>query len=132
FAVDTSHSRQAMNFLPVNFGLSGYTGMAMYLGAIVCFLLAVFRRPIIGIYFLIPLLPLQTIRYRLNEFPLGGSIIGVMLLGVTLGILKQRRPLFPKTPFTTILVLFGVYTFISLWQGSFYLDSDLPLPGNPR
>jgi putative inorganic carbon (hco3(-)) transporter len=116
----------------MHFGLEPYVPYVLYLGAIVAFLLAVFRKPIYGIYFLLPLIPLQTLRYRLNEFPLGASIVGIMLLGVVLGLWREGKPILRKSPWTGILLVYGVFTFISLWLGSFYLDRALPLPGDER
>jgi O-antigen ligase len=118
--------------LPVNFGLSGYAGLMLYITAVAALILTIFYRPIIGIYYLIPLLPLQTIRYRLNGFPLGASIIGVMLVAVAVGLMKQGRPILPRTRWTVLFCVFGIYTFVSLWLGSFYLGSNLPFPGEPR
>jgi hypothetical protein len=54
----------------------------LYFGAISAFLLSLFWRPRIGIYYLIPLLPLQTTRYKLFVFPLGNKLVYVLLLGV--------------------------------------------------
>jgi len=116
----------------MHFGLEPYIPYVLYLAAIVAFLLAIFRKPIYGIYFLLPLIPLQTLRYRLNEFPLGASIVGIMLLGVVLGLWREGKPILPKSPWTGVLLVYGVFTFISLWLGSFYLDSALPLPGDAR
>jgi putative inorganic carbon (hco3(-)) transporter len=118
--------------LPYNFGLSGYLGWALYIGAVACFLLTIFWRPIFGIYYLIPLIPLQTIRYKLNAFPLGASVVGLMLAAVALGLLRQRRSVLTKTPWTVIICVFGSYTLVSLWQGWLYLGGDMPLPGEAR
>ena len=112
--------------------LGGSFGLVLYLSAVAALLLSIFWRPIAGIYYLIPLFPLQTIRYKLQEFPLGASIIGVMLAAVAIGLLRQGRPLFVKSRWTLILGLFFGYTFISLCFGSVYLGTGLPLPGDPR
>jgi len=69
----------------VHFGLEQYVPLTLYIGAIVAFLLSLFWRPQAGLYFLIPLLPLQTIRYRILDFPLGNKLIDMLLLGVVLG-----------------------------------------------
>jgi O-antigen ligase len=118
--------------LPINFGLSGYAGLALYVAGIVALLLTVFRSPIVGVYYLVPLIPLQTIRYRLNEYPLGASVIGVMVAGIAIGLLRQRRSPIPRTPWTLIICFLCAYTFISLWQGSSYLGTGFPAPGETR
>jgi putative inorganic carbon (HCO3(-)) transporter len=116
----------------IHFGLEGTTGLLLYLAAIVCLIATIFWRPIVGIFFLLPLIPLQTVRYRMNEYPLGASIVGVILLGVAIGLLRQRRPILPKTPWTTLLVIYTIYTLLSLIWGSVYLGAPFPRPGDPR
>jgi putative inorganic carbon (hco3(-)) transporter len=115
-----------------HFGLEPYVAIVLYIAMIVAFLGSVFRSSIIGIYFLLPLIPLQTIRYRLAEFPLGASVVGVILLGVILGLLREGKPIIRKTLFTGIVVVYVVFTFFSLFLGSFSIDRPLPLPGDAR
>ena len=106
-----------------NFGLEGYLPYALGAAAILAVLLSLFRRAIFGIYFLVPLLPLQTIRYRLNDLPLGSSIVYVMLLAIGIGVLREGKPLFPKTPWTWCLAIYTLFLFVSLWTGAGYLNS---------
>jgi putative inorganic carbon (hco3(-)) transporter len=113
-------------------GLEGFLPTVLYCGAIVAFLLAIFWRPSAGIFFLLPLIPLQTVRYRLNGMPLGASLFGIMLLGVALGLWRKGMTVFPKSPWTRFLAIFGVFTFLSLCLGSFYLEKPMPLPGDAR
>lgn len=116
----------------MHFGLEGIVGLALYLAFICASLLSVFWRPVVGIFYLLPLIPLQTIRYRMNEYPLGGSVVGIILVAVALGVLRKGGPLFPKTPWTKLLLVYVPFTFLSLCFGSFYLGKPLPLPGDPR
>jgi len=115
-----------------NFGLSGYLPYILYAAAIAAVLLSIFRRAIFGLYFLIPLIPLQTIRYRLNDLPLGASFVYIMLLAIGIGLLREHRPLFPKTAWTIPLSIFMLFTLASLWAGAAYLNAPLPLPGDQR
>jgi len=94
---------------------------------IVCFLLSVFWKPTIGLYLLIPFLPLQTIRYRIHGYFLGAQFIDLLLLGVILGLKRQGRPIFPKTPLTGLLFTYVVFTYLSMLRGSFFLGRELPL-----
>ena len=66
----------------MHFGLEQYVPWVLYLSATAAFLLSLFWRPQVGLYFLVPLLPLQTIRYRLMDMPLGNKLIDILLLGV--------------------------------------------------
>src|SRR5437868_14254604 len=99
-------------------GLEGYVGYVLYSVAIIAFLLSVFWRPIVGIYYLILLVPLQTVRYRLNEFPLGPSLLGIMLIGVALGLLRSGQPVFPSPSWKRFLAIFAGFTSVPLCLGS--------------
>jgi putative inorganic carbon (hco3(-)) transporter len=116
----------------MHFGLESYVPYVLYCAGIVACLLSVFWRPITGIFFLIPLIPLQTVRYHLNDFPLGESVMGVVMLAVVVGLLRHDQPVLPKTPWTKLLCIYGIFTFVSLCLGSLYLGRPLPLPGDPR
>jgi len=61
-------------------------GIILYVGAIVAVLASICWRPVVGIFYLVPLIPLQTARYRLNVFPLGASVIAIVLLAVAIGL----------------------------------------------
>jgi putative inorganic carbon (HCO3(-)) transporter len=117
----------------VHLGLEQFVPLALYVAAIVAFLLSLFWRPHVGLYFLIPLLPLQTIRYKILDLPLGNKLIDILLLGVVLGAAFKGGFRFAKTPMNKILILFGVFCYIQLWRGSFFLDTALPLSiSDPR
>ena len=116
----------------INFGLEGYLGPLLYGLAVVLVVYSLFWRPIAGLYVLVPLLPLQTIRYRLQDYPLGGSVTGVILLAVAIGLLLKRRPILARTPWNITLLCFCVFTFISLCWGSLYLNAPLFKPGDER
>ena len=117
----------------MHFGLEPLVPMALYVGAAVAFLLSLFWRPQVGLYFLIPLLPLQTIRYRIMDFPLGNKLIDVLLLGVILGAAFRGWFRLGKMPMIKLVLLFGVFCYVQLWRGAFYLDSALPLwTSDPR
>jgi putative inorganic carbon (HCO3(-)) transporter len=110
----------------INFGLEGYLGGTLYVLAIWLILYSIFKRPIAGLYVLVPMIPLQTIRYRLQDYPLGGSVVGITLLAVAIGLLLRRRPILKRTPWDVLLVVFCVFTFASLCWGSLYLKQPLP------
>lgn len=117
----------------MHFGLEPLVPMALYVGAAVAFLLSLFWRPQVGLYFLIPLLPLQTIRYRIMDFPLGNKLIDILLLGVILGAAFRGWFRVGKMPMIKLVLLFGVFCYVQLWRGAFYLDSALPLStSDPR
>jgi len=117
----------------VHFGLEQYVPLTLYIGAIAAFLLSLFWRPQAGLYFLVPLLPLQTIRYRILDFPLGNKLIDMLLLGVVLGAIFKGSFRFARTPMNKLLIFFGIFCYIQLWRGAFFLNWAMPLSiSDPR
>ena len=53
---------------------SGSIPLLLYIAGLAAFLASVFWRPEVGIYYIVPLLPLQTIRYRLHRIPPGSPV----------------------------------------------------------
>lgn len=105
----------------------------MYAAAVVALLLSLFWRPHVGLYFIIPLLPLQTLRYRIGDFPFGNKLVDIMLLGVLLGSFFKNGFHITKTPLNKLLLLFALFCYVQLWRGSFFLNTALPLsPDDPR
>jgi len=98
----------------------------LYPAAIIAFFLS-FSRPQLGIYYLVLVLPLQTMRYEIQSYPLGGSIIDIVLLGVLVGALLHRdEALFSELPVKWVLLVSFIYWYASLWHGSYSLS--LPWP----
>jgi putative inorganic carbon (HCO3(-)) transporter len=117
----------------VHFGLEQFVPLALYIAAVAAFLLSLFWRPQAGLYFLIPLLPLQTLRYRIVDFPLGNKLIDMMLLGVVLGAMFKGGFRFAKTPMNKLLIVFGIFCYVQLCRGAFFLNSEMPLSiSDPR
>lgn len=114
----------------IHFGLEHYAPLLLYIGMLAAFFGSVFWRPSLGIYLLVVTLPLQTGRYLLQTFPLGAQFVDILLLGVILGLLVQKKFVRPKTNLTGILLLFAVFCYFSLWEGSFFLNAPLPLSIN--
>jgi putative inorganic carbon (HCO3(-)) transporter len=115
-------------------GLEGYLPMLLYVGGIVACLLSLFWRPHIGLYYLVPLIPLQTVRYRLHAWPAGRSVIDIVLLAVILGLyFHNHGRVFVSTAMNRLLIVFIVFHYITLWRGAFFLDCPLPISiSDPR
>jgi O-antigen ligase len=111
----------------IHFGLEHYAPLVLYIAMFATFVGSVFWRPSLGIYLLVVTLPLQTGRYLLQTFPLGAQFVDILLLGVILGLVVQRKFALPRTNLTGILLLFGVFCYFSLWEGSFFLNAPYPL-----
>jgi putative inorganic carbon (hco3(-)) transporter len=111
----------------MHLGLDGVTATVLWIAEIVFFFLSIFWRPAAGLYLLIPLLPLQTLRYRLHGYFLGAQFVDILLLGVILGLRRRREPIFARTPLTALLFIYTAFTFLSMFEGSFFLGIGLPL-----
>jgi len=118
--------------MSLHFGLEGSLGILLYLSAIAAVFASIFWRPVAGILYLVPLIPLQTVRYRLNAYPLGASVMAIVLMAVAVGLLRRKRPILTKTPWTVLIGIYAGFTFLSLILGSFYLGAPLPFPGSER
>ena len=113
----------------MHLGLTGTSlpALVLYYGGILAFLLSCFWRPEVGLYFLVPMLPLQTMRYRIHVFPLGALFVDILVLGVAIGLWRKGRPILPKTPLNRILLTFAILTYALLWRGTFSINAGLPL-----
>jgi O-antigen ligase len=117
----------------MHLGLEGFLPLPLYLAGIAAVLLAAFKRSVFGLYYLTPLIPLQTLRYSLNGFPLGQSVVDIVLVSVIVGLLRERRSIRPRTPLDLVVFAYGGYTLISLFWGSFSMNLPMPLsPADPR
>lgn len=105
-----------------HFGLDGYLGMMLYLAGMFSVVLSLWK-PKIGLFYLIPLLPLQTTRYRMNQYPEGSALVTLILLAVTIGLLLRREGLFSKTPWSVLLAIYGGYQLMTLFVGIGFLPS---------
>lgn len=115
-----------MNFA-LHLGLDANFSVIMYVGAILAFLLSVFWKPEIGLYYLVPFLPMQTVRYRLIPYPLGQHFVDIMLLGIILGTILRGGRLIPRSPMNRLFAVIGILTYVGLWRGWLFLGGDMPL-----
>ncbi len=104
-------------------GLSGYI---LYGVLWIVLLATIFWRPVYGIFLLVPLLPLQALRARLNFLPLGAQFIDLMLVAVILGQLIKREHIFVDNPIRKYLLFYIGFTYVSLWWGALYLGGEYP------
>ena len=116
-----------------HFGLENVGPALLYYSGVIAFFLALFWRPTFGLFYLVPLIPLQTVRAWMNPFPLGQSAQDLFLLAIALGLLRRGEKIIPETPLTKFLLYMTLYLYISLWLGSLFAGLALPLwIDNPR
>jgi putative inorganic carbon (HCO3(-)) transporter len=108
-------------------GLGHFLPLALYFVLLSAIGLALFGRPRVTLYILIPLLPLQTARARLAEFPLGANIFHLTILAALAGGYFFCKGARPKVPFNRILVIYLVFIYVSMWFGALMLGAPLPV-----
>lgn len=84
-----------------------------------------------GLLFLVPLLPLQNIMEKFQQFPFGKDFNDILLIVMLIGWIiykgSKREQLFCKTSYNIILFSYFIFTYFTLWQGSSFLGAAVPL-----
>lgn len=112
--------------LELGTGVGQLIPLLIYMAAIGAAISAIVWGPQYGLYFLIPMLPLQTTRYRLHPYFLGDNLVDIILLCVGIGILiRARGGVIPKSPMNKILAFFAIFLYVSLSRGSSYLGQSM-------
>lgn len=107
-------------------GLGAYFPILLYLTSLAGAMVSLVR-PVVGIWILTLILPLQGGRFRLFEYPLGARLLELLLLGVTIGVVMNGGSILPPKPMRKVIVLLCVITYASLWIGAFLLPT-VPFP----
>lgn len=113
----------------IGFGGLGTTSLALYVLAICAIPLAIFWRPVVAVYLLVPLMPLQTLRYQIQVLPFGDKFVDALLLSVLIGLYVHRAEarVLPETRLNKFLFRYCVFLFIMVWYGSFILHLPWPI-----
>src|SRR5208282_5441268 len=108
-------------------------GLFIYIGAVISCAWSLMR-PQMGIYYLVVVFPLQTLRYEAMAFPFGAQIIDLVLLSVVIGMyMHGEAPLFSGMPMKRLILVFAACWYVSLWRGSYLWGLPWPLSiGDPR
>lgn len=116
--------------MELGLGLTKIIPLLLYLGMILVLLLTLLYRIEIGIYFLVPLLPQQSVLDGVAKYPGGKDIVDFLILAMLLRwwFTSSRRPegFMLKTPANTAIFWLIIWTYAELWLGS--LNLSLPLP----
>lgn len=111
----------------IHFGLEHVLPLVLYVAMYATFAISVLWRPSVGVYLLALTLPLQTGRFQLHQFPLGPQFLDILMLGTVLGLVLKGQPVIPRTGINKVLVVFAVFCYFSLWEGSFFIDAPFPI-----
>lgn len=111
-------------------GLKFVAPALLYLAAWIIAILCLSGRVRIGLYFMVPLYPLQNVIDKLHAFPLGKDINDIILICMLIGWVvssgMHREKAGQKTAYTGLLIFTIFYTYFTLWKGSIFLGTSLP------
>ncbi len=107
-------------------GIGHFIPLIAYLGFWVVSLLAIFKKPVWGLYYMIPFLPYRTMRDHFLDWPLGGNVLTILVLATLLGAVVRGKRL-PKNRMYLIWLVFGFYLYLSMWMGSALTAAPAPL-----
>ncbi len=112
-------------------GLS-FTSLLIYFVAFCIVPIAIFWRPVAAVYLLVPLMPLQTVRYQLQVLPFGDKFVDVLLIAAFIGVFLHRGEtgVLPHTPLNRYLVFYFLFLYVMLWLGSYWMHLPWPLSPN--
>jgi O-antigen ligase len=111
----------------IHFGLEHILPLVLYVAMYVTFIVSVLWRPSVGVYMLALTLPLQTGRFQLHQFFLGAQFVDILLLGTVLGLILKGQPVMPRVSINKVLVIFAVFSYFSLWEGSLFINAPFPV-----
>jgi len=83
-------------------------------------------RPLLGLYYMIPFLPYRTMRDHFLGYPLGNSVLTILVLAVLIGALIHGKRL-PKSKLYLLWFVIGVYLYFSMWLGTALGNAPAPL-----
>lgn len=117
-----------MKLLSLGFGLSQYVPIIVYTLGVIALLATIIYRTEIGLFFLIPLIPMLNLTERIHQLPVGKDLIDLFIVAILLGnILRARESTVHDRSLNYAIVLLLAVTYAGLWVGSLKLGLDYPL-----
>jgi O-antigen ligase len=107
-------------------GLVSYIPLIAYLGFWVMCIVSLVKRPLWGLYYLIPFLPYRSMRDHFLDYPLGEHLPLILVLVVIVGAILQGKRL-PNSKLYIIWLAIAVYLYFSMWMGSALGNAPAPL-----
>lgn len=111
-------------------GLTKFVAPLIFLSAFAVFFLTIFYRIEVGIFFLVPFIPLQNILNYANAYPFGKDINDLIILAMLIRWAidaRKREKFFQISPLKLLIIVFIFWTYIELWRGASYLGFPAPL-----
>lgn len=91
-----------------------------------CFV-ALFGRPELTLYFIIPLLPYRSLRDHYLDYPLGTNILTILVACLLIGGFIHGKGLPSKSKILGVWLVLGVYLYFSMWIGAALGNGPAPL-----
>jgi putative inorganic carbon (hco3(-)) transporter len=107
-------------------GIGHFIPLVAYIGFWVMCLVSLGGRPLWGLYYLIPFIPYRTLRDHFKVYPLGGSMLTILVITVIVSALISGKRL-PKSKLYLIWAVFGIYLYLSMWMGAALGNAPYPL-----
>ena len=107
-------------------GIGHFVPFVAYLGFWVVSLIALFKKPVWGLYYMIPFLPYRTLRDHFLDWPLGGNVLTILVLATVIGAFLHGKRL-PKHRMYLLWLVFAIYLYLSMWMGSVLTTAPAPM-----
>ncbi len=106
------------------FGAEHFVPLYLYIGFWVMCVVSLAKRPLWGLYYMIPFLPFRNMRVRMDTYPLGAN--SILVIAVIAGALIHGKHL-PKSKLYLIWLIYGVYLYFSMWLAFGLGNTPAPL-----
>jgi len=107
-------------------GLGVYFPLLLYLASIAGCVVSLMR-PFVGVAILTLILPLQSGRMHILDYPLGSRVLELLLFSVMIGVLLSAGSILPPKPMRKTIIALCAITYVSLWVGA-ALSPAVPIP----
>lgn len=107
-------------------GIGHFIPLVAYIGFWVMCLVSLGGRPLWGLYYIIPFIPYRTMRNHFHEYPLGGSMLTILVVIVIISALIHGKRL-PKSKLFITWLVFGAFLYVSMWMGAALGKAPYPL-----
>jgi len=107
-------------------GLAHFVPLIAYLGFWIAILISLGGRPLWGLYYMLPFLPYRSMRDHFLIYPLGNSVLTILVLAVIVGALIRGKHL-PKSGIYLVWLGFAIYMYFSMWLGTALGHANAPL-----
>lgn len=98
-------------------GIGHFIPLVAYVGFWIMCLVSLTRKPVYGLYYMMPFLPYRTMRDHFTAYPLGSNVLTILIVAVIIGGIIRGKTL-PKSRLFTVWLVFAVYLYFSMWLGT--------------